>query len=679
MALRPPFGADPFGRSNTAVYRSRLVAAIWLGSAILALLIVRLYLLQVVRGEEMSTKGRRNFVSQLQIPHDRGIIFDRHGEPLVDNRPSLNLTVTPAFLGRLPQAKATLGHLAAIVGMTDEESARALGQVEQRMGIERFRPLLVKRDLTADQVESIEAERSLFLLDGVDIAEGRKRNYLFGSLAAHVLGYVGEIDPMALEAERLRGNPEHYELGDSIGRDGLERTLETSLRGHDGTEKVVVDAKGRRQEAQAVDALLGPHRRKEPRPGHNVFLSIDLKLQQTAEQVFLKHGRAGSVVALDPHTGEVLVLASLPAFNSNVVSGSFSQKEKELLDKDPLKPWLNRSISGQYAPGSTFKVVTALAALSEQITGGSERVLCPGNYRMGRHTWRCHKDAGHGHMDMRDAFKTSCDVFFYTLGGRMGINPIAAMAKHLSFGSRSGIALRGEQPGTVPDEAFHRRVDKHSGGYQRGMAINSSIGQGSVAVTPLQLATAYAAIADGENVYVPQLVHHIESADLRTTRHVTQKEGEAARNQVEGEPPTVVRGLTLERRHPLNFKPEHLHQVRESLRAVAQEPGGTAYRTRSHTVSMAAKTGTAQVVRLGRERLKGWQTDYFERDHAWYVAYAPASDPKIVVAVLNEHAGHGGSAAGPIAVAVIDAFFALEAERAEAHAAPSGGTDEVAP
>lgn len=665
MALKPPFGADPFARSNTSVYTDRLVLAIWIGCGILSLLVLRLYLLQVVRGEEMSTKGRRNFVSQLQIPHDRGIIFDRHGEPLVDNRPSLNLTVTPAFLGKLPQAKATLAHLAALVGMTDEESARALAQVEQRMGIERFRPVLIKRDLSADHIESIEAERSLFLLDGVDIAEGRKRNYLYGSLAAHVLGYVGEIDGAALDTERLRGNPERYDLGDSIGRDGLERTLETSLRGQDGIEKVVVDAKGRRQEAQAVDALLGPHRRIEPRPGHNIFLTIDLRLQLAAEEAFAKYGRAGSVVALDPHTGEVLVLASLPAFNSNVVSGSFSQKEKELLDSDPLKPWLNRSISGQYAPGSTFKVVTALAALAEQHAVVNERVLCPGNYRMGRHTWRCHKDAGHGPMNMRDAFKSSCDVFFYTLGGRMGINPIAEMAKHLSFGSRSGIALRGEQPGTVPDEAFHRRVDKHTGGYQRGMAINTSIGQGSLSITPLQLATAYSAIADGNGVYVPQLVHHIESADLRVVRHLAAADSLEPRVQVEGDPPMRVQSLVPEMRHALDVKPEHLEQVRDSLRAVAQEPGGTAYRTRSTTTSMAAKTGTAQVVRLGRERLKGWQTDYFERDHAWYVAYAPADEPRVVVAVLNEHAGHGGSAAGPIAVAVIDAFFTLEKQRAE--------------
>jgi len=249
------------------------------------------------------------------------------------------------------------------------------------------------------------------------------------------------------------------------------------------------------------------------------------------------------------------------------------------------------------------------------------------------------------------------------LGGRMGINPIAAMAKHLSFGSRSGIALRGEQAGTVPDEAFHRRVDRNTGGYQRGMAINTSIGQGSLGITPLQLATAYAAIADGHKVYEPQLVHHIESADLRVTRQLQGPDGGPPRIQVEGEPPMVIRGLTPKVRHTLELKDEHIAQVRDSLKAVAQEPGGTAYRTRSRQVTMAAKTGTAQVVRLGRERLKGWQTDYFERDHAWYVAYAPAEDPKIVVAVLNEHAGHGGSAAGPIAVAVIDAFFALEAQR----------------
>lgn len=668
--MRARAAAPAVRRSPTRAFAGRLLVATWATAVVMFLLIWRLYALQVVRGEEMHTKGRRNFVAQLQVPHDRGIVFDRHGHILVDNRPSLDLRVTPAFLGRGAISEPTWQQLAAIVGFGAEELLRLQQLCDGKVGLERFRPLQVARDLDPAQIEAIEAERSLFRLDGVDIAEGRRRTYLYGPLAAHVLGYVGEIDQGALDAERARGNPQRYELGDFVGRDGLERTLEGELRGQDGSEKVVVDAKGRRRPTGDLDALLGPLRRAEPRPGHNVFLTLDLSLQQRAEASLLEYGSAGSVVALDVTTGEVLALASLPAYDVNVVSGAFSAKEKARLDADPLKPWLNRSIAGQYVPGSTFKVVTALAGLQAGVTPAHERIHCPGSYRMGRHTWRCWHDAGHGALDLRQAFKSSCDVFFYAIAGRMGIEPIAQMARHLGFGARTGIGLRGEQPGTVPDEAFHRRVDAQLGGYVRGMAINTSIGQGALQVTPLQLALAYAAVAGGEGVLVPQLVRSVQTADARRVRQVRDGSNGAVTTQVEGEAPATVRRAERALRTALDVEPTHLAEVQAGLRQVAQEPGGSAYNQRSHLVTMSGKTGTAQVVKLGRERRKAWQTDYFERDHAWFVGYAPAEDPQIVVAVLNEHAGHGGSAAEPIAVRVIDAYFTEARNRAAAQHPP---------
>ncbi|HET6344739.1 MAG TPA: penicillin-binding protein 2, partial [Myxococcota bacterium] len=688
-------GHDLHSRSSTKEFRARLFAAIWLVGVAILLLLSRLYALQILRGEELSSKGRRNFVNQVQVPHDRGIIYDRWGRILVDNRPSLDLQVTPAFLGKRPAARETLRQLGALLKLNEDELQRVQDQVESRTGLERFRPVVVRRDLDPEQVEAIEGERSLFMLDGVDIVEGRRRTYHYGALAAHVLGYVNEIDAGALDAERQRGNPDHYDLGDFIGREGVERTYERELRGVDGIEKVVVDAKGRRQQASYVDALLGEHRRVDPTPGHNVFLTLDLDLQQRAEEAFLERGRAGSVVALDPRTGAVLVLASLPAYDSNLVSGSLAKDVKERYDNDPLKPWINRSIAGQYAPGSTFKVATGLAALRERATSGHERILCPGYYKMGRHVWRCHKDSGHGMVDLHDAMKASCDVYFYTMAGRIGINPIAAVSRLLSFGTRTGIALRGEQPGNVPDEAFHNRVDAATGGYQRGMAINTAIGQGSLLVTPLQLATAYAAVANGRAAFTPQLVDRIETADFRVTRRflpqakflndaaigpdgvpVLLSRDPAAltppvQSEVRGDGPTRVSSFEPKATAELNMPPEHLAQVRSALNAVAQEPGGTAYYNRSRKVSMGAKTGTAQVIRLGRERLKEWQIDYFERDHAWFVGYAPAEDPEIVVAVINEHAGHGGSASEPIAVQVIDAYFEMKATRLAR--APQGG------
>ena len=678
-------GHDLHTRGSTREFRPRLLVTMWLVGAAILVLVSRLYALQILRGEELTSKGRRNFVQQINVPHDRGIIYDRYGRILVDNRPSLDLQVTPAFLGKRANARETLKHLAKLLNLSDEELGEVVENVEARTGLERFRPVTVRRDLDPEEVEAIEGERSVFKLDGVDIVEGRRRTYHYGSLAAHLLGFVNEIDAVALDAERVKGNPDHYDLGDAIGREGIERTYEKELRGVDGTEKVVVDAKGRRQNSAYVDLLLGDQRRVEPTPGHNVFLTIDLDLQQRAEEAF--DGRSGSIVAMDPRTGGILVLASLPAYDSNLVSGALAKAEKSRLDSDPLKPWLNRSIQGQYAPGSTFKAITALAALHQHATTGHEHIACPGFYKMGRHVWRCWKDSGHGMVDMHDALKLSCDTYFYTVGGRIGINAIAEIARLFGLGTRTGIPLRGELPGVVPDEAFHNRVDASTGGYQRGMAINTSIGQGSLLVTPLQLANAYAAIANGKAVYQPQLVDRIESADFRVTRRYLPQakllnEGALdpdgvplllSRNssvlnppiqsEVRGEGPKILNNLEPKAMSQLDVPDEAMATLHDGLTAVAAEAGGTAYSRRSHRVTMAGKTGTAQVVRIGRERTLMKDMEYFERDHAWFVGYAPVENPEIVIVVLNEHGGHGGSASAPAAVSVIDYYFELKEMR----------------
>lgn len=726
-------------REVVRLFRSRLMVVTWCVGVVLLLLAYRLFVLQIQRGEELSRRGRRNYVQQIEIPHDRGIIYDRFGNILVDNRPSLDVQVTPAFLGKGIAKEQSLARLADLVQLTPEEYGLVRDAVRASTGLSAFKPLLVKRDLDPQQVEAVESERSVFRLDGVDIVEGRRRTYPYGKLASHILGYVNEIDPTALESERIRGNPLGYQGGDMIGRDGIERSFEEHLRGADGYDQVVVDAKGRRQRDAYVEAVLGAHRRVEPRPGHNVYLTLDLALQQRVETAFT--GQAGAVVVMEAKTGALLAMASFPSFDPNLVSGTLAKKTKAELDADPLKPWINRAIQGQYAPGSTFKVATALAALRERVASKTETVYCPGSYRMGRHTWRCHKDSGHGHVNLHDALKLSCDVYFYTMAGRMGLNPIADAARLLGFGARTGLPLRGEKPGVAPDEQYHRRVDAATGGYQKGMAVNASIGQGAVLVTPLQLARAYGAIANGGHVWVPQLIDRIESADFRIVRRylpeareywpwlagagaaaganadgensddanddstvsndirplraAMQNEGAAIQVQqqpsrvtqydaehgtdgdsgnssssdqstvmelVVGKPSVVLVGFA-----PKNANAEDqalpmdlMQWIQDGLVAVTSEPGGTAYWHRSKKVSMAGKTGTAQVVRLGTHRFKPEEIPYFSRDHAWFVAYAPAEDPEIAVAVLNEHSGHGGSMAAPIAVAAIDAYFELK-------------------
>jgi len=680
-------------RNPVRLLRMRLFVALWLSSLGLFLLLVRLYNLQIVRGEELAEKGERNFVQMVRIPHDRGIIYDRYGQILADNRPSLDLEVTPAFLGKKAEALATLAALASLTGFTEAESKRARDMVLAQRGLDKFLPIVIKRDLSSEQVEAVESHRSLFELDGVEVVEGRRRAYPGGKSAAHLLGYLKEIDAAELEAQKAKSPSQPYVLGDMIGRDGVERIHEKDLRGTDGYEKIVVDAKGRRQQDVYMRQLLGSDRRVKPLPGHAVFLTIDAELQARAEEAFLQNGVAGAVVAVDPNTGKVLALVSLPSFDPNLVSGLLGSEEKTRLDGDPLKPWINRAISGQYAPGSTFKAVTALAALRERSTNGHEKVRCPGHFTLGNKTWRCHKDSGHGLVDLREALMVSCDVFFYTMGSRMGIDALAAMGRRLGFGAKTGIALSNEQPGNMPDEAYHNKVDRVTGGYQRGMVINTSIGQGALLVTPVQLAMAYAAIANGKTLFAPQIVDRIETADFRVVRRSlprgrfleNETNGEAEGEElsapghdgiveeVSGEPPSVVRRLGAIPRETLDLDPLSVDMVHAGLLAVTTDPRGTAYWRRSKIVSIAAKTGTAQVVRLGRDRVKAEDMDYFERDHAWFAAYAPAEDPQIAIAVLNEHSGHGGSKAGPIAIAVIDAFMELQAQRAAQAAAPASG------
>ncbi len=645
--------------------RQRLgIAGAFIGICFL-ILIGRLYLLQIVRGDELTNQGQRNFVQRARIQHDRGIVYDRNGHILADNRPSLDVQVTSAFLGRGREGEATLQRLAQLLDLEENVYKTAVKTHRQNKGLELFRSFIVARDLSPDQIDAIETQRALFQLDGVEVVVGRRRFYPYGKVAAHVLGFVNEIDPQALAQERARGNPQRYMAGDATGRFGIERSFESYLRGQDGVEKVVVDAKGRRQEESLVAALLGEKRRIVPVPGDNLYLTIDIELQKAAEAAFF--GRSGSAIAMDPNTGEVLAMLSFPAFDPNLVGEKVDVDVKRALDNDPLKPWINRTIAGQYVPGSTFKVVGALAGLNSHVVSAHDNIDCRGTFHMGRHVWRCHKDEGHGHVDLTRSLQVSCDVFYYTVASRMGIEPLAAMGRMLGLGHRTGIELVGEKSGVVPDEAYHDKYDRLSGGYQRGMVINDVIGQGAVLVTPIQLARAYAAIANGGRVLKPQIVHHVETADFRLTRRGLWESGGAIGEDVIGTPASTVRVFEPELVNQMSVPASELRAVLDGLEAVMQ-PGGTGYSNRSKLVTMGGKTGTAQVVQLGKKRLDVEDMDYFTRDHAWFVGYAPTEHPEIVVTVLNEHSGHGGSQSAPIATAIIDAFFTLKAARLAAAA-----------
>lgn len=683
--------------------------------AVVSFLVIigRLWNVQIKRAEEFSAKSRENFIQIKRIEHDRGEIVDREGRVLVTNRPSLNVYVTPAFFPRTTQSVEALGiaagldrsdaravalaflgtaseggpaillagdldrataehlrevqarldlpHLAVpiielpeegepryaayldprqlpsegriyrrlrdILQLNPKESALFRARVRQARGLERYREILVRQDLSRDISERLLAEIDLGDLPGVSVHAAQTRDYRYSVLAAHLLGYVNELTPQELEGRRDLG----YRLGDLIGRRGVEHTFEEELRGVDGAETVVVDSKGRPQASRFADQLVEEAGdRVAPRAGNRVVLALDLDLQQAAEKAFT--GASGAVVALDVHTGQVLVMTSTPAFDPNRVSGYFDPVEKKRLDDmRRMRPWRFRAIQDQFAPGSTFKAFTLIAALSRKATKPSEVISCGGAFRLGNTRFRCWKEAGHGGVAAFDAVARSCDVYFYTMGNRLGLDPIASAAFDLGFGRKTGIDLAGESPGIIPTEAWYNQV--FPDGYTRGAAVNASIGQGAVAVTPLQLAVAYAAIANGGKVLQPQVALRVEAFD-----------GSAVR---EYQPRLVREGV---------IPPEVLEVVREGLRRVVNHPNGTAYSRRLKELEVSGKTGTAQVAKMGA-RVKSEDLPPELRDHAWFAAYAPAKDPAIAIVVLNEHGGHGGSAAAPVAMAVAKTWY----------------------
>jgi penicillin-binding protein 2 len=378
-------------------------------------------------------------------------------------------------------------------------------------------------------------------------------------------------------------------------------------------------------------------------------------MQRVASESFAAlKGVEGAVVAVEVNTGFVLTMASFPAYDPNLVSGRISAEEKRALDSDKFQPWLNRTVSQQYPPGSTFKVTTALAGLRAGVLAPTRTIHCGGSYRMGSNTWRCWKLSGHGGMNLHRAIQQSCDVFFYTVGWDVGIDALAEAAHLLGYGALTGIDLDNEVPGIIGDTKYYKRRPE---GVQKGYVINNAIGQGDIVVTPLQQALAYAAVANGGTLYAPQLVREVRDQDGHVVHH-----------------------FDAVARWKLQAPPGAIEEIQSGLQAVCEQ-GGTAYGlhyrreppgmaewvTKSG-IKLAGKTGTAQVTKMDKVIKKLHELEYGERDHAWFVAYAPADNPEVAVAVVNEHSGHGGTTTAPIAANVLRAYFELAKPRAMAAA-----------
>ena len=596
-----------FERDN----RTRHLVTIIFASAIFLFLLSRLWYLQVLRGSDFQSQSENNRVRLREIAPPRGIIFDHTVNRLVDNRPAFNITVVPEDAKDLNTTMERLGHILDLDAEIKNASRRAILR-----GLP-FKPVPLREDVSWGELSAVEAIR--YQLPGVCVETDPKRRYLHGPLFAHIIGYLGEISDRELRSEAYA----RYRAGNRIGQTGLEERWEFALRGRPGGHQVEVDATGReRQVMHEVD----------PIPGKNLYLSMRLHLQQLSREAMA--GRSGAVVAMNPRDGRILAMYSSPSYDPNLFSRGISQDQWTALLQDPAHPLEHKCIQGQYPPGSTFKVITAAAALEAGVVTSETVFNCPGTFRFGRRTFRCWKKGGHGTVDLHRAIVESCDVYFYEAGLRAGIDAISEMAGRFGLGESTGIHIGGEMPGLVPSRAWKRRAF-HEPWYE-GETVSVAIGQGPITVTPLQMVCLYAAIANGGTLFRPIAVNRVETAA-----------GEV-----------VALARPDERRHvPLSR--EIYETLRRGLIGVVNEEHGTGRRAHLPGAVVAGKTGTSQVVSMPKDQTEEDEESvpYARRPHAWFVAYAPAEAPEIAVAVLIEHGGHGGSAAAPVAVKLMDAYF----------------------
>ncbi len=593
------------------VFVKQLKIAVLFVLVIFGILILRLWFLQIVNGSAYRAKSELNRIRLQSMAPFRGVIRDSNGEILVDNRPSYDLYVIPE---EIQDREALLNRLRYLGNLE-------MGPVREKLGRAArgypFKPVCLKKDLSRRELAMIETRR--FDLPGVIIKVRPQRHYFYGTLAAHVVGYLGEISERQLRSGKFPNS----RSGDLVGKTGIEGKWQTSLNGGRGGEQVEVDAAGRRIKVIS---------RRPPVSGADVCLTINRELQTLAENAL--DGKHGAIVAMDPRNGQILALASSPSYDPNLFITGFDDDTWESMVSSKDYPLNNRALTGQYPPGSVFKIVVALAGLQEGVISPQEAFYCNGQYSLGRGKYQCWKRSGHGKVDLYRALVESCDVYFYHLGMRLGVDRIADYAHQLGLGRKTGFNLGHEESGLIPTAEWKRK--RWGTPWQGGETVSTSIGQSFVLVTPLQVATFVSAVFNGGHVYRPQVTKWVRKAGGESIFEFT---------------PQLVRNVAI--------KPEYLEFVKRALTGVVNDPRGTGSRSRLADIMVAGKTGTAQVVNLKKEKdaKKGGEIPWKYRDHAWFVAVAPADAPRITVAVLIEHGGHGGSAAAPIARALIEAYL----------------------
>ncbi len=586
--MRSPINRSDFFTSTTA--RRVFKAAIILVAGIF---IFRLAQLQILQGSEYRGVSQMQAIKQVRIAPFRGNMYDRNGILIVHNEPSFSITITPYEFD-----KEIIPLLSKLIAVPEDE---ILNTLDKYKNYSPFEPVKILRDASFDVVSKIEENNDI--LPGVDVVVEPKRLYEFEGNMAHLLGYTREITRGQLEKYK------YYRPGDIIGQSGLEQTYEPFLRGREGIQFVAVNKFG-----QKVSSFNNGQQDIPPNNGFDLYLTIDVKLQELAEKLLA--GKRGAVVAIDPQNGEVLALASKPDYDPRAFSGRVPADLYKQLSEDPWSPLLHRAIQSQYPPGSTWKMLVGIAAMNEGIIDENTTIYCPGSFTFGNRSYKCH--GAHGAVSLRNALKASCNVYFYQLGLKIGMENLQKYGEMFGFGQKTFIDLPNEKTGRLPTVEWLEKV-YGKGAATRGRLVNYGIGQGEILVTPLQMAAYTAAIANEGTYYQPHLVRAIKNNISNKIEPVSY----------------ASRKLPIDKRI---FK-----FVKDGMYDVVNSPGGTAYYARLDNIEVCGKTGTAQ--------------NPHGKDHAWFVCFAPKENPKIALVVLAENSGFGGAVAAPIAKQLLEAFF----------------------
>lgn len=626
--LTPRDETDLSGYKKKALYSCVLIIVVF------AVIITRLWFLQVEQGAYYNELADSNRVRSIEIAAPRGNIYDRNGRELVTNRPSFNVVWIRE------SNKIDDEWLKNLTRILRQDPSLLLEKIRKMSGTPGHLPVRLAEDIDWETVARIENNR--MYLPEIKIEVVPLRIYHYGNLASHLIGYMGEINKTELDkADKTR-----YKGGDLIGKMGLERLRETDLRGEKGHDNMEVNALGFEQQYLKGD---------EPLPGNDLQLTMDVDLQKIAEDEMAAKQYAGAVVAMEANTGRLLVLASSPVLHLEEFVGGISHQAWQEMLKNPLHPLINKVVQGQYPPGSTYKPITAFAGLAEGLVNPNTTVFCPGFYRFGNRVYRCWKRGGHGTVNLRRAVAESCDVYFYQLGLRVGVDRLAKYAKMFGLGQKTGVEMEHEKAGIVPSTDWKKK--RYGVKWHEGETVSVAIGQGYNLTTPLQIAVMTSVIANGGTLYKPNIVEQ-----------VTDPDG------------IVVNSFKPQVLSRISGQGHNLKLVREGMIEAVNSSRGTGRKAQidAHGILVGGKTGTAQVVRLAQyKHLKEENIPYEYRDHAWFTCFAPAVNPEIVVTVLVEHGLHGGSASAPIAAKILNKYFEAKAEKLGEQSPQTGKNDRV--